>query len=210
MPGVVAFHSGHLLLLARKAYERSLADRMYALEAILLSAIALECFVNELEELFTKPLFRASESQLGKVAGTLRLLEELRAPLMDKLDGLHLSLVGIRIDRGRRMTQDVALLVRLRNALVHRRAESFEWEPDGTGTYEHHQFVKQLAQRGVIPNPAAGSPSAWSQHCLVPSTAQWAHDVAVGAANELVAWIPEGEFKKSVWFHCSEWKPIAS
>jgi len=210
MGGGVAFHSGHLLVLARRAYERSLTDRSNALESILMSAITVECFVNEFEELLGSRFLGTSLSELGKCAQTMELLEELRAPLMDKIDGLHLCLKGARIDRGRRMTQDLALLFQLRNALVHRRAERFDWEPDGTGTYEHHKFVKHLAQRGVIADPAAGSPSSWSQHCLVPPTALWAHDVVVTAAKEIVSWFPDGHFKETISFHSADWKLIAA
>jgi hypothetical protein len=210
MGGGVAFHSGHLLLLARKAYERSLADRSNTLESILMSAITMECFVNEFEELLSSRFIGTSPSELRKCAETMELLEQLRAPLLDKIDGLHLCLKGARIDRGSRMTQDLALLFQLRNALVHRRAERFEWEPDGTAMYEHHKFVKHLAQRGVIEDPAAGSPSSWSQHCLIPPTARWAHNVVVTMAKEIVSWFPEGNFKKTISFHSADWRPIAS
>ena len=202
-------HSGHLLMLSKQAYERSLQQSWEAMASIVLSAISFECFVNECEERLESEYLNQRLDQLSTLRDTLNILEEERASLLTKVDAMHLALVGSRIDRGKLPFQDVRFLFELRNAFVHRRPERFEWEfenPDRE--YEPHKFVRYLTQRGIVQKPNPKNPPSWSQYVLVPETARWAHNTVVVVSKDIVSWFPAGNFKTTTEFMFREWTEI--
>ncbi len=204
------YHSGHLLTLARKAYERSLSQSSDAMTSIMLSAVSFECHLNELAERLSIDIFTEPSDTLSRLRDTLGLLAESRASVTTRFDAVHLALCGRQIDRGASLFQDLKLLYQLRNALVHRRPEKFEWELVGpTRTYEPHQLVKQFVQRHVIPEPHPSAPPSWSQYVLVPETARWGYNTVVRCSLSACGWLPEGKFKSMTQFLTREWQEIA-
>lgn len=181
-----------------------------AMASIILSALTLECFVNEYEERLESEFLNQGLSPLITLKDTLNLLEEERASLLTKIDAIHLVLVGSRIDRGKLPFQDVRFLNELRNALVHRRPERFEWDfKNPTKEYKPHKFVMHLIQRGVIEKPHPNSPPSWSQYVLVPETARWAHNTVVTVSKDIISWLPSGNFKATTEIMAREWDEIA-
>lgn len=203
-------HSGHLLMLSKQAYERSLQRSSDAMASIVLSTLTLECFLNELGARLENEFLHGRLECLSRLKDTLDLLEEERASLLTKIDAVHLVLIGFRIDRGCLPFQDVRFLNELRNALIHRRVERFEWEFDNsTREYEPHKFVKYLMQRGIIQRPPPTNPPSWSQYVLVPEAARWAHNTVARISRDIVSWLPEGNLKTTTSFMVGEWSQIA-
>lgn len=189
-------HSGTMLLQARKAYERSQRESWDAMTSILLSALALECFVNELDELIANRVLDDAIPELISSRIVTALLEESKASLIPRIDAYHFALRGKPIDRGQGPMQDLKFLIQLRNALVHRKSERMLFPvTDGDGARKTHKFVSYLAARKIIPKSEAHVPGAWSQYVLVPSVAMWAHNTVVDLTMEIVSWLPEGNFK---------------
>ena len=63
-------------------------------------------------------------------------------------------LTETEIDKGSRKHQDLLMLIRLRNELVHRRPESTgEWGMEDVQAFEPHRFVRYFSERGVIDRP---------------------------------------------------------
>lgn len=204
-------HSGHLLMLSKQAYERSLQRSWEAMASIILSAITFECFVNECEARLESEYLHQGLDQLCKLRDMLNLLEEERVSLLTKVDTMRLALVGSRIERGKLPFQDVRFLLELRNALVHRRPERFEWDFENQDReYEPHKFVRHLVQRGIIQKPNPKNPPAWGQYVLVPETARWAHNTVVTVSKDICSWFPAGNFKKIIEVSLREWTEIAA
>lgn len=202
-------HSGHLLMQSKQAYERSLQKSWEALASIVLSAVSFECFVNECEERLGSEFLNQKLAPLAALKEMLNILEETHASLLTKVDAMHLILVGSRIDRGKLPFQDVRFLFELRNALVHRRPERFEWDFENLDReYEPHKFVKYLTQRGVIQKPNTKNPPVWSQYVIVPETARWAYNTVIVACKDIFAWLPDGNFKTTTGFMLREYTEI--
>lgn len=202
-------HSGTLLVAARRSYERSLHSREEAMPSIVLSAMTLECFLNELEERLQDGLLVQPSDALALLKGVMSLLEDERASILLKIDAIHLILSGVRIDRGRLPFQDVRFLSELRNSLIHRRPENFKLGRQDQ-EYEPHKFVKYLSQRGVISRPPTTNPPSWSQYVLVPQTARWAHNTVVDMVQTIVGWLPPGNLRTTTEFIISDWQAIAT
>lgn len=70
----------------------------------------------------------------------------------------HEKLTSTDID-GPKSLQDLVFLIQLRNGLIHRKPEKFDYElghPERE--YEPHQYVQYLVSRGVIQGPDSRNP----------------------------------------------------
>lgn len=182
-PAGKMYHSGHLLVLARRCYDRiTPGSESESQIVIIMSAVALEGFLNELEHEWAMGI-PATEST-SNLARVLAEAERGKASLMLKIDLTHLVLTGTLPDRGSQPYQDVQLLISVRNLLVHARPEELYLAGDGE-TPEYPKIVRSFVSRGVIgqpTNPAIG----WTQYVLVPEVAAWAYNTVV-AAREWIA-----------------------
>jgi len=193
----VIYQAGHIFLVARRAYERSIDEWSEAMPSIILSTVALECFVNESVERLSKKLFQEPGKPFRATAQWLEFVESKKGSTLEKIEALHLSLTGDVLDRGGRQIQDLRLMFQLRNELVHRKPESFgNWEPNSRdATYEPHKFVRELAQRRVVPLPPPDMPPIWSRYVLCDSTAKWAYNASVSGVNFIVDLIPDSNLR---------------
>lgn len=205
------YQAGHIFLVARRAYESSIADSSEAMPSIILSTVALECFVNETIERLSKEHIREPDKNLALVASWLEFVESKKGSTLEKLAAFHLAFTGQKADRGQQPYQDLSLLYQLRNDLVHRKPEPFgDWDPnDKERTYEPHKFVRMLAQRGIVTMPPPHLPPIWSQFVLHDRTAKWAFNTAVAGVKYVVSLLPESGFSVITGFITNQIEPIA-
>lgn len=204
------FHSGNIFTVARRAHERSRSDDSEAMPAIVLSTVALECFVNETIYRVSNGYGREPIEVYSKAANWLELIESKRSGTLEKIEAIYLAFQGTKIDRGAQPYQDLSLLYQLRNELVHRKPEDFgNWNPnDHEQEYKPHKFVSALALKGVIELPSPKMPPVWGQFVLNEKTAKWAFNTAVAAAHLLANLFPEGDFAEISKFMVEHIKEI--
>lgn len=147
-----------------------------AIPAYIVAVASVEAFVNEVF--------------LSEFASMILSEELLPADSADKLDlGLKLILLprlafGSTLSTDKQPYQDMALLIRLRNELVHYKMGAKPPKP-----------VRVLAQRGIaIPVPAeqeeSGGPHPWADRVSTLEGIRWANNTACAAVSALVELIP--------------------
>jgi hypothetical protein len=146
--------------------------------ALILSAISLEAFLNEMVELASFSSDESEPEEIRAFAGILRDLEQQRAQIGLKVQIAHYVLKKKKLNRGESPHQDFALLMDLRNALVHKKPEKWTWMGDDQ-EYEPHTLVKRLADRKVIPPPSTDEPPQLFILICSPEVAHWSYNVAV-------------------------------
>ena len=189
------YHSGHIFLIARRAHERSKNDDSEAMPAIVLSTVALECFVNETIHRVSNGYGREPVEVYSKATDWLDFIESKRSSTLEKIEALHLAFKSTKINRGAQPYQNLMLLYQLRNELVHRKPEGFgNWDPsDHDREYKPHKFVSALASEGVIDLPPPKAPPVWGQFVLKEKTAKWAFNTAVSGVHFIVNLLPDPE-----------------
>jgi hypothetical protein len=183
-------------MLARKAYERSKEESWEASVSIMLSAMTLECYVNELSHRVADYQKHESIGELKNLAFLLGEYEKNKNSLLSKIELIHFCLSGEKADKGSRHFQDITMLLKLRNALVHRKPEptgNFIDDPDAV--YSMHPFTSFLVERGIIERPSEKMPPVWSYTISQPPVAAWAYNTVVDAITRTVCMLPESTTK---------------
>lgn len=205
------YQAGHIFLVAKRAYERSKEEWSEAMPSIILSTIALECFVNESVERLSHKIFQEPDKAFSVAAHWLEFVESKKGSTLEKIEALHLAFAGTKLDRGSQPFQDLNLLYQLRNELVHRKPEAFgSWDPgDKERQYEPHKFVRELARRGIVPLPSPEMPPVWSQYILNEQTAKWAFNSAVSGVRFAAGAIPPSNLSTVTGLMIDNIEPIS-
>ena len=191
------YHHGHLLLLAKNAYDRCLDYPYEASVSIMLSVITLECYVNELQCRIDAFLIHESNDTLKDLSFHLNEYEKNRNSLISKLELILYCLKKEKFDRGSRHFQDIRMLINIRNALVHRKPESTsKLGSNAEESYSLHPFTKFLVDRGLIEKPHEKILPVWSQYLNSPKVAAWAYNTVVDSIISTVSMLPESTTKK--------------
>lgn len=202
------YHHGHLLFLAGNAYKRSLDDHYESFVSIMLSAMSLECYIND----FSKMISNTPESEirsLQDLSFILDTLENSKASLIIKIEVIHHALTGQVMEKGSADHQELVMLIRLRNELVHRKPESENgWGPDPKAEHEPHNIVKFFSDKGIIERPSPKAPPVWSQYTNEPEVAQWAFNCAVSIIKNIIEILPQSNFKYVQEMISKDMKPI--
>ncbi|HZF12480.1 MAG TPA: hypothetical protein VFE33_27130 [Thermoanaerobaculia bacterium] len=155
-----AFASPILMKLARQAIDRlkqAPSDLAWAQEdaavAIVFSAATIEALVAE---------FALVCNGMRNTAGT----EKQRGSVRLKLLVLKGMLPGVPFDTGKLPFQDIALLIDLRDCLVHLKPVE---TTDGS-----HKLLRAAISRGCAASPPAGIEVPWLIQLLTRACAQWA------------------------------------
>lgn len=205
-------NSGRIMLIARKSCQRATDhDQDDSLAAIVLSAMALECFLNEFEDRLRSSQFEREPRHLRDLSFSLTTLEEKRAGIRAKISTIHYFLTeGSKIDWGHPPFQDTKVLIDIRNKLIHRKPERFEYEFENTDRdYEPHNLVKYLVSRSVIDAPHSKVPAQWSPYVICPATARWAYNSTLQTTSALVSILPQGSvFSGTIRFLTKNFQPI--
>ena len=204
--------TGLHLSIARAAARGSHKDTSQSIVAIVFGAAAFEgwlaSFVTHAERHVQDdpgPIHSAAEA----IADVLPGLERSNAQWALKLQVAAILLTGRPLDRGVQPWQDVDLLFRIRNAVIH---PSLTWLPvatDAPGS-QPHAFVQALVSRSVIPAPLPipGIPGSAEEDKLLqpfpisallqPEVAAWAVDSAVGGLRGVASLCPASVFKTQI------------
>jgi hypothetical protein len=194
---------GTIFNVASDAASGSIDSRYHStLVAIVFSAAAMEGYLNELLE----RLDRLARSSNQQVPERIRNIVAVAAELESRHVSFHLklqvlcSLLSDRtLDKGTSLYQDVDLLVRLRNALMHYRSESIRHGAQETGSNERHIITKRLVARGLVPREKADGfwMFGWMAVAGSEVVAQWAHTTARSFVIFLETLLPRGWEKAS-------------
>jgi len=170
----------------------------YALPAYIMAVAAVEAFVNE-----------AFLSQIHRTMMKESPLMNLPKDWTEKLElGMKLILVpqllfGKSFPRDAPPYQDMALLIRIRNDLVHYKMGSTP-----------PKYIKPLAERGIIltaPSAEEGFDAdfLWPSKLSCSEGVRWAHNTACETVEALVKFIPEDIKTKFMLLKLSEnFEPI--
>lgn len=162
--------------------------RAYVLGSVQAAQGFLEGMVNELfqdahdghgttGDGYLAPLSRQAQERMRLVWESTG--QGFLAPL-EKYQVLLASVGLARLDTGAQPFQDAAILVKLRNALVH-------YRPESVAADDAHLLERQLRSR--FPEnrlmEESGNPW-WPSHCLGYGCAEWAHRTAKALADRVV------------------------
>jgi hypothetical protein len=156
-----------------------------AVPAYILAVAAVEAFVNEIFlSGFGQMALGPSPAEAGHagLSDMAKSLEKLDLPT--KLIEVPRMVVGRSLDRGNQPHQDMTLLTRLRNELVHYKMGD-----------EPPEAVSVLARREVAfpvpPEQEAGGPYPWADRVSTLEGIRWAYNTACATAVALLDLIPE-------------------
>jgi hypothetical protein len=185
----------HLAALARQIEDQhtggpsfDVAHRSYVIASVLSCVAFLEAAVNEVfqdafdgygsdRDGYLAPLSETERRRLGAFWQSSRSVRS-----QGVLEKFRLMLV--LTDRpplppGRQPMQDVALMIKLRNALVH-------FSPETLGSDEPHELEKHLGSKFASCRLFENSGNPWwGDHCLGAGCAEWAHRSATSFADAI-------------------------
>jgi len=176
--------SALLFQLATGACEQaSRGDGSQAIVEIVLAVMTLETFINELAELPAYPP-EFEDGRVAQFADIMREVEKSRGSLETRYRFAKWIFAGRAYDMGQTPYQDFALLLSLRNALVH--LKPMDWEIDETSfglTVNHPSVVERLkSKRLIVDTDSKEKGRTWLQVVSTKEVAKW-------ACNRVVAMI---------------------
>jgi hypothetical protein len=179
--------AGLLFAAAREASEEDGFGAYGPLIALIFSAAAIEGFVNELIHEFK--LQDVPNERTKALSVICSEIDERNASVSLKIQVIASGLQGKPFDPGAQPFQDFALLMRIRNLLMHMRPQVLELGEDSE-PIEHESIVRALAGRGVV--TLSSSPPNWSTIGILstPSVARWAYRTAVDIVEAFTKILP--------------------
>ena len=194
---------------AKEAFERSKKSstderqlgQMDAIDAVVFSVAALECFINEVSELARQACSDKrndnppSVETLGRL---LREVEEKKGSLRLKFMLAHLVFTGQTYDASSRPFQDFNLLIQLRNAIVHHKPdEYFTQEADGTIKLDAAKLLSKLESKNVLAE-RSDVQTSWLNRIATSASARWACNTSSEVINSVIGIVPECPFKEQL------------
>lgn len=166
--------------------------QMDAITAAILSATALEGFVNELAELASAsaPLEK-DHQRLITLGEVLDGLEQSRASIDAKFWVAKWILSGTNYDKGQKPYQDLKTLIGLRNAILHLKSDPLEVEKghelDNTPSTPSKKppCVRVLVTKGVA-SDFRGVHASWVSLVSTRAVARWSCHTAAAMAQSIL------------------------
>lgn len=204
-------NAGSMFAIARESCARACAATDAArshvdhdpLVAIVFAAAAAEALMNEIGELADRPLIDPSRLEPPAVRNLVSLLadaETSRETTTLKFLLAKLALTGQSYERGSNPYQDLALLMELRNSLVHLKSEVTELDESGNQRSGCPRVVSRLEAKHVLVLLEENAKATWVFCVSTPAAAKWACNAAAGIANDLFDSIPASQLKSMVEF----------
>jgi hypothetical protein len=200
-------NSGCLFGIAKQAYERAKAaakhDRSHAsnepLISIVFAAAAAEAFINEIGELAS---LLPEPDQVQNVA---RLLSEARGNTKLKFLLVKLALTGKPYDKGANPYQDFAILINLRNSLMHLKFDRIESVKINEVRVQHPRVINNLSSKNVLAQfeDDKNVIASWLLRVSTPAVARWACNATAGIVKDVVESIPDSELRRQVHLYYS-------
>src|SRR5882672_4248007 len=168
-----------------------------ALISIVFSVLTVEAFVNELAE-FASSTTLEKPSGIDVLAEFLMDAERSNASLETKLAVSTWILSGKRFERGEQPFQDFALLVRLRNDVVHFKANDRFEEGEPTGSRHANLIAKFKDKKMLAEDAEENEISSWSRLIKTKAVAQWSCLTAARMIMDFYDKIPVGDFRTCI------------
>jgi hypothetical protein len=202
--------AGSLFGVALRAADSITADehaghQQSALVSLVFSVVSLEAFLNETVELANMALY-LGYSEPEVVPAFIQLMtdaEKSRASLESKFILANWLLTGKSLDRGVPPYQDLALLLKVRNQLVHFKPNEIftdvELTPE-TFSKSRNSAVEQLRSRNVLATNIVGL-TGWTAWIETKAMAKWSCGVVSRMVVDFVGKAPaEGQWSLTLRF----------
>jgi hypothetical protein len=175
-----------------------------ALTSIVFAASALEAFINELADFTGQPIYAEQpEPPLPAFAGLMEELEKSRASIVSKFWLGKWILSSVPYDKGAQPYQDFALLIKLRNTLVHSRSlDKLDYD-SGTGAWIRTietpapTVMSKLASKHILAESTI-STLTWPTLLTTKATAQWACNAASAIVLSILDILPNGRYSNFI------------
>lgn len=183
-------YAGDLFTHATEAHNRSalVSDKETpeALTAVLFSVVALESFINELVDL-ASGIGDDEDPPEPRFLALADVMEEIdHASLASKFLMAKWFLSGKSYDKSKAPYQDFAALIKVRNGLVHLKAEQY-W-PGESGLLVSSMgeaVLRSLESRRLIePSPPANP--GWLNRISTPAVARWACNTTAAMVHSIL------------------------
>ena len=199
----IIFTSYILLDVAKHAHDKLDSERPgidQGLIAIVFAASTFEAFVNELQELAsgTGDTPGATDPIIALLSDVLKEAEACRASIRLKYLVAGTVMTGKPFARGHQPWQDLDLLFKVRNAIVHTAPSVYSTGGDKGFAMNTDDLIQQLRQRQAVPDLPPSQVMIFFDRLAERSAARWAVNTTVRAVVSIVSALPEGNFKESV------------
>ena len=167
-----------------------------ALVSIVFSVIALESFVNEM----TEHAQNMAATQPAEVATFAQMMEEAdddHASLDFRLRLAHWILTGKMMDKGSQPYQDFALLIWLRNDLVHTRPNKLFTYGVTTNEEVHAKLLNRFRDKKILAEEYSAS---WTHLVQTKAVAEWSARTVAAVVNEICSGTSRSELQKTLTF----------
>jgi hypothetical protein len=177
------------------------------LVSLVFSVVSVEAFLNEAAEMAVGFLDMSEPQAVAVFVECMADAERSRASLESKLALANWVLAGKRLDRGAQPYQDFGLMMRLRNDLVHFKAN--DWFAQETTSEDFHKaLIQRFGNRNLLAQDMeAGS---WIHAIETKAIADWCCKTAAGVVVDFVSKIPQGGYKTFVEGIKGHFAPFAS
>lgn len=199
--------SGAIFRIAKQAYERAktpakpdrfLDDSYEPLIAIVFAAAAGEAFINEIGELASHPRMGPEPDCVPNLASLLSEVEDARGNTTLKYLLAKLALAGNAYDKGVNPYQDFAVLMELRNSLLHLKFDRIESVKINETRIQHPPVVGKLRSRNILAQfENVNTLASWVLHISTPAVARWACNATAAIVGDLVQSIPDSDLRRA-------------
>lgn len=174
MTGTAVLNSGALFAIAKRASQRAKEEDggvfgpvESALVALLFSAATLEGYISEVAFLAAAVDKLTAHPSLASLASLVDEIEDSRGSVRLKYLMARVALLGRPFDKGAKPYQDLDLLFRLRDAIVHLKPDTLTGSPQ--------KLLEQLRSRRLVELPPTGR-AIWMLTIATPEVARWASE----------------------------------
>jgi hypothetical protein len=192
MPGI-AINWRMFMVLAHEAKNRAVdavaenpkVASSDAVAVIVLATASTEAFINELAEVIA--VDTAAPAALAALASAVLQIEAQHGRTQDKYLAASKAL-GAEFDQGVQPWQDFALLIRLRDALIHLKPIE---QTDEHGQPTIPKLIAPLEQNQMTYPIESGVHADWTLRIMTDKVAVWAYDAALSILKALVQLAPQ-------------------
>ncbi len=210
-----SFLSSTLFNIALRASEKRPLDYYSSIISVVFAAAALESFLNDLTEAIEiddlsleQPEQMDTRKILSRFREAMSEAERKRGNVLYKVQLCQLALTGTCYKKGKQPYQDLALLVRLRNYLLHLRPERVDIDGDFQRKRrgQHEKLCSALRSRGLLHYSAEKDwHKSWIHLVLAAEVGEWARATATKVAADILNCFPDGICSPAVDFWKKEY-----
>ena len=172
-----------------------------ALVSIVFSVVSLEAFFNEITEAAHDSLKyppNLEPQEVSVFAQVMTDAESSRASLEAKFTFANWILAGKQLDRGAQPYQDFALLMRLRNDLVHFKAGD-AFELNQTPEEIHKNLISRFKHKNILADDMQQMILSWTYIIETKALAEWSCRTAASMVSELCVAVPRTGVFNILW-----------